>query len=149
MKHFDTNKNAFKLPDNYFNQLEDSILIESKKLPEKNGFIVPENYFSELEDKIVSTAVEQNKQGKVRKLWIAISSVAACLIIASISLYPLINASKKVNTAKIEVDKQTEDDVYESLYDAYFDDENKKSSNEITLDDLDDFYSEKQLSSNN
>lgn len=147
MKRFETNKKSFQLPENYFSQLEDQLLTEAKRFSDKDGFVVPEHYFNQLEEKLVLVALQENKQGKLRSLWLTISSVAACLIVATTFLYPLINSAKESSVAK--VDKQVEEDVYESLYDAYLEDEHKKSSNDISLDDLDEYYSDQQLSSNN
>ena len=147
MKQFETNKKSFQIPENYFNQLEDQLLTEAKRFSDRDGFDVPKNYFTDLEERIVSTALQENKRGKIRNLWITVSSVAACLIIATLFLYPMFQSPEEIHTAKI--DKQVEEDVYESLYDDYLEEESKKSSNEITLDDLDEFYSDQQLSSNN
>jgi predicted house-cleaning noncanonical NTP pyrophosphatase (MazG superfamily) len=147
MKQFETNKKSFQIPENYFNQLEDKLLTETKQFSDKKGFDVPKNYFNDLEERIVSTSIKVNKQGKIRNLWIIVSSVAACLIIVTAFIYPLINSTKELNTAK--VDKKVEEDVYESLYDSYLEDEHKKSSNDISLDDLEKYYSDQQLSSNN
>ena len=147
MKRFETNNKSFQVPENYFNQLEEHLLTEQKRFSDKKDFVVPENYFSDLEDRLISSAFEENKKGKVRKLWIMLSSVAACLVIVTTIIYPLFQSPEEIQTAKI--DKQLEEDVYESLYDDYFEDEQKKSSNEISLDDLDEYYSVQQLSSNN
>ncbi len=147
MKRFETNKKSFQIPENYFSQLEDQLLTEAKRFSDRDGFVVPENYFNQLEEKLIVTAIKEDKKGKRRNLWLAISSVAACLIVATTFLYPLINSVNSVETAK--VDKQVEEDVYESLYDDYLEDEHKKSSNDISLDDLDEYYSDQQLSSNN
>ena len=146
MKQFETNKKPFQTPENYFNQLEDQLLAETRQFSDKNAFDVPKNYFTDLEERIVSAAIKTNKRVKIRKLWITVSSVAACLIVATTFLYPLIHMNNEPTIAK--VDKQVEEDVYESLYDDYLEEESKKSSNEITLDDLDEFYSDQQLSSN-
>lgn len=146
------NKNSFKTPSNYFENLEDSILSETKQFGKVNGFDVPEGYFEQLEDKLV---LGRKKRGNMRVLWASISSVAACLVVG-VSVFYFMNDSAdisvdsyaKFSNSKTVVDEKVEDAVYESLYKSYFvDDEHKKSSNEITLDDLDNFYSEQQLSS--
>ena len=150
MKEFGTNKKSFNLPENYFNQLEKSILIETKKFSVNDALSTPENYFSDLENRILTQTIHQNKQGKVKQLWLAVSSVAACLVLVAIFLAPKLEDKYNLTLSKSKIDKKTENAVYESLYDVYFgSDEQKKSSNEITLDDLDEFYSDQQLSSNN
>lgn len=144
----------FTTPENYFNQLEKSILNETKRFEDGASFDVPENYFSRLETKLISTALP-HKKSKWISLWWAAASVAACLLVFVI-LYsndtestpessPFVMDSKSYEA---EVDPEVEEAVYESLYKSYFVDEDiKKSSNEISLDDLDHFYAEKQLSS--
>jgi len=150
MKEFGTNNKPFNLPENYFNQLEESILIETKKFSENDALSTPENYFSDLENRILVQTIQKNKQGKVKQLWIAVSSVAACLVLVAVFLAPQLEDKYNLTLSKSKVDKKTENAVYKSLYDVYFEEEDqKKSSNDITLDDLDEFYSEQHLSSNN
>lgn len=147
MKAFKSPKNSFKTPSNYFQKLEDSILTDAKTFDTRKGFVVPENYFNQLEEKIVSTSLPQ--PSNLRFLWAAVSSVAACLVVG-ISVYYVSTDKSETHftTHQSTVDEHVEDAVYKSLYKSYFvDDEQKKSSNDITLDDLDDFYSEQQLSS--
>ena len=151
MKQFDSNNKAFQVPENYFEQLEDSILTQNKFFSEGNRFDVPSNYFNELDQSILQRTVN-SKSSNVRKLWIGISSVAACAILALVAY----NSSKEVNTFVDqqltvfhlkEVDNQTEEAVYKSLYQFYFvEEEQKKSSNELTLDDFEEYYNE-ELSS--
>lgn len=147
------NKKEFKVPTDYFASLEESILNETKRFEDTSAFDVPTDYFSELEANILNSAGKQ-KQGKVRQLWIAVSSVAACLILFVVG-YTQFNSTEDKTTLVVDtnvspkVDQKLENDVYESLYKSYFvEEEIKKSSNDISLDDLDEFYSDQQLSSN-
>ncbi len=153
METFKSNKNSFKTPTNYFKELEDSILAEGKSFEQGKGFVVPNDYFNQLEQKIVSKSIS-SKPSNVRVLWASISSVAACLVVGVTLFYfnssdaKIDSLSNLVKGQSNEVDEKVEDAVYKSLYKSYFvDEEPKKSSNEITLDDLDDFYSDQQLSS--
>ena len=153
METFKSNKNSFKTPTNYFQELEDSILAEGKSFEQGKGFVVPNDYFNQLEQKIVSKSISSNRSN-VRLLWTSISSVAACLAVGVTLFYFNSSDSKMDSLSNLvkgqsnEVDENVEDAVYKSLYKSYFvDEEPKKSSNEITLDDLDDFYSDQQLSS--
>jgi len=141
------NKREFTVPAEYFASLEESILNETKRFEETTAFNVPTDYFSALEADILNSTVKQ-KQGKARQLWIAASSVAACLILFVVGYTQIINPELKDNVAKSKVDQKLENDVYESLYETYFVEETKKSSNDVTLDDLESFYSDNQLSSN-
>ena len=156
MKKFElNNNNEFKVPENYYKELENSILNETKRFNETSGYEVPSNYFVDLEATILQSAVNK-KQGKNRKLWISVSSVAACLLVI-VSVYLHFSSTitfgeksyvlESQNTP--EVDAELEHDVYESLYKSYFVEEEKKSPNDIALDDLDYLYLEQQFSSNN
>lgn len=154
MKKFELNKNnEFKVPIDYFDRLEESILNESKQFEDRSVHRVPTNYFKDLEANILNNTIN-NKKRKTRKLWITVSSVAACLVLFIVG-YTQFNSTPK-NTVLIvdkktdvKVDQELENAVYESLYRSYFvEEEQKKSSNEITLDDLEYFYSDQQLSRN-
>lgn len=145
------NKEGFTTPKNYFDQLEESIINETKSFGEGSSFDIPEGYFESLEAKIL----DKNKTAsikKVRRLWVAISSVAACIVVAGFFYFQSVESKDQTqyivdqNTYE-EVDSVTEEDVYESLYKTYFVEEDiKKSPNDISLDDLDKFYSDQQLS---
>lgn len=154
MKKTNLNNNKeFKIPTDYFASLEESILNETKRFEDRSAFEVPTDYFSDLEASILNSTVEV-KKGKARQLWIAVSSVAACLLLFVVG-YIQFNDSKDKTTLIVDkkvspkVDQKLENDVYESLYKTYFvEEEIKKSSNDISLDDLDEFYLDQQLSSN-
>lgn len=154
MKKTNLNNNKeFKIPTDYFASLEESILNETKRFEDRSAFEVPTDYFSDLEASILNSTVEV-KKGKARQLWIAVSSVAACLLLFVVG-YIQFNDSKDKTTLIVDkkvspkVDQKLENDVYESLYKSYFvEEEIKKSSNDISLDDLDEFYLDQQLSSN-
>ena len=148
MKPFNSNKHSFKVPTNYFETLESDILMKPKKIRKEEGFRVPENYFPELEEKIVSTSIQSSQPNNLRKLVFTISSIAASLlIVVAVYFSFFIKDNKEVNTftknTKDLVDDKTEEAVYESLYKTYFVEDTKKSSNDITLDDLEDFYAER------
>ncbi|MDO5969715.1 hypothetical protein Q4Q35_07835 [Flavivirga aquimarina] len=78
---------GFKVPDGYFNQLEDVILsdIKLKKMSSDSGFKLPKDYFDTLEDTIINK-VSAKKSTKVIPLFkkrtlIYISSVAAAVLL--------------------------------------------------------------------
>lgn len=123
-------KNNFKIPDHYFNDLQDEIYLNSFK--QKENLQVPNHYFDDLEQTILAKTIDK-KQGKTIhfNVWWA----AACvLFIALVTLPIVINSSKKETEV---VDTTTENQVYEKIYDSYIvSDQNKKSSN-VTLDDSD------------
>ena len=76
---------GFKIPEEYFNTLEDSILshIKINEASQGKGFILPENYLEGLEETLISK-VSENKPTKVisifnKKQIIYISSIAAAI----------------------------------------------------------------------
>lgn len=141
MKPFDLNRNSFKVPANYFETLEEDILTKNKLLGKGKSFRVPDNYFSQFEEKIVLTSVQSSQPNNLRKLVFTISSIAASILIVIAVYFSFFTNNKKTSEV---VDKQTEEAVYESLYKTYFVEDTKKSSNDITLDDLEDFYADRQ-----
>ncbi|WP_159022992.1 hypothetical protein [Formosa sp. L2A11] len=83
LKDLHNDKNTgFKIPKDYFTNLEDTILSEAKlqeKIP-NHGFKIPDNYFDGLEDQILT---KLDAKPKVRTLnikpWAYAASIAACL----------------------------------------------------------------------
>jgi uncharacterized membrane protein YvbJ len=79
-------KTGFKIPDGYFEGLEDSILSQAKLSNITNaGFKIPNGYLDSLEDKIINT-VSKNDDVKVIKLFskrniIYASSIAATILL--------------------------------------------------------------------
>ncbi len=78
---------GFKVPDDYFNSLEDRILsdIKLKKISSDSGFKLPEDYFNTLEDSItdkISTSTPTKVIPLFRKRTVIyMSSIAAAVII--------------------------------------------------------------------
>ncbi|MFB9052916.1 hypothetical protein ACFFVB_07465 [Formosa undariae] len=80
------NNSGFKIPKDYFSNLEESILNEAKldaKVP-SHGFVVPDHYFDNLEDTIYKKATSKSTS-KVRTLhvqpWVYVASIAACVML--------------------------------------------------------------------
>ncbi|HJD86368.1 hypothetical protein NZD85_12290 [Empedobacter stercoris] len=123
-------KNNFKVPDHYFDDLQNELYLNSFK--QKENLTVPNQYFNDLEENIIAKTINK-KETKVihfTKWW----AVACLIFIALIALPFMINSSQKSQEV---VDTKTEIQVYEKIYDSYIvSDQNKKSSNE-TLDDSD------------
>ena len=82
-----TIKNSgFKVPENYFDTLEDRLFTQAKlkASTDSSGFTVPENYLDTLEDKILSQVSKQQEEPKVislfnRKNLLYASSIAAAV----------------------------------------------------------------------
>ena len=83
-----TIKNSgFKVPEDYFNTLEDTILsdLKLKTITRETGYKVPENYFDSLEDKITAS-ITAEKDVKVIKLFTKKNFLYATSIAASLIL---------------------------------------------------------------
>lgn len=123
-------KNNFKVPENYFKNLEDEIFLKSLK--QKENYITPTNYFNDLEQSILSKTIDKKEMKIIHfNIWWA----AACILFIALVTLPFVISSTKKSTEI--VDTKTENQVYEKIYDSYIvSDQNKKSSN-VTLDDSD------------
>lgn len=123
-------KNNFKVPDHYFNDLQDELYLNSLK--QKDNYRTPNDYFKNLEQSILEKTIDKKQSKTIHfNIWWA----AACIVFIALVAFPfMINSSKK---SKEIVDTKTEKEVYEKIYDSYIvSDQNKKSSN-VTLDDSD------------
>ena len=124
--------NDFKVPTNYFENLENEIFL--KTLKEKESFNVPKDYFLNLEQKInannLQTKTKKNKQFYINK-WFAAASIILILVVT----FQFIGSNKK--EAEL-VNTKMEEEVYEKIYDSYIVSEDiKKSPNNVSLDDSD------------
>ncbi|MCF8274351.1 MAG: hypothetical protein K9I95_11020 [Flavobacteriaceae bacterium] len=103
-------KTGFKVPKNYFEAFEDTLLSELKlkETSANSGFKVPENYFETLDNKFLK-AIEAEKEVKVISLFswkkiVYATSIAASVLIMFSVLYnknePL--SVDSIETASIE-----------------------------------------------
>lgn len=79
MTDFNTN-NPFKIPDNYFEELENTLLNTPKTSSKNPGFKTPKGYFKTLENVLV----EKNAKPSLnvpRKLILAFTSIAAIMLL--------------------------------------------------------------------
>jgi hypothetical protein len=79
MTDFNTN-NPFKIPDNYFEELENTLLNTPKTSSKNPGFKTPIGYFKTLENVLV----EKNTKPSLnvpRKLILAFTSIAAIMLL--------------------------------------------------------------------
>ena len=109
----DTLKNikntGFKIPDNYFEGVEDTVLSQIRlKSIEGSGFKVPNGYFESLEDTVISK-ISKNENTKVINLFtkrnlLYVSSIAATiLLLLNISLFNKKSVSfETLETASVE-----------------------------------------------
>lgn len=84
-------QHGFKVPEGYFDELEDQISIAQKEasLPKETGYKVPSNYFENFEDKLLTTLHSEENKATVKVIplyqrnWFKVTtSIAACLLIA-------------------------------------------------------------------
>lgn len=90
------NNSGFKVPETYFQDLENSLMDKifiHNELPDsgKPGFTTPDNYFDELEDSILAKTA--NPETKVVQLfkkeyWLYASAIAAILVIMLGNFFP-------------------------------------------------------------
>ena len=79
MTDFNT-KNPFNIPDNYFEELENTLLNTPKTSSKNPGFKTPKGYFKTLENVLV----EKNTKPSLnvpRKLIVAFTSIAAIMLL--------------------------------------------------------------------
>ncbi len=98
-------KTGFKVPENYFENFEDTLLSELKlkEASANSSFKVPENYFETVDDKILN-AIKNQKKVKVINLYtwkkIAYTIPIAASIVIMFSV--LFNKNNSVNINTIE-----------------------------------------------
>ncbi|WP_340063872.1 hypothetical protein [Ascidiimonas aurantiaca] len=83
------NKGGFKLPNGYFDDVEERLIERwDSKIPKETGFSVPENYFETLSETLQNKVFSrQNQQGRMislfrsKKYTYIATAIAACLIV--------------------------------------------------------------------
>ena len=106
-KKIDTiNTSGFKVPDDYFSQVEEQILNEAglKSKVDASGFNVPDSYFENLDNKIIDK-LKEDREVKVvslfnRKNIIYASTIAATLILMFNVFF---NASETITFDSLEI----------------------------------------------
>ena len=121
LKSYNIKHSGFKVPDNYFETLEDQLFseIKLKNTIDDAGFKIPENYLSNLENTIISK-VKEEKTGKVitlfnRKKLIYISGVAAAVLL----LFTLTFNSKSNNWNNLDFEMVENYMITEDVLDSY------------------------------
>lgn len=79
MTDFNT-KNPFNIPDNYFEELENTLINTAKTSSKNPGFITPKGYFKTLENVIVEKNTKPSFNAP-RKLIVAFTSIAAIMLL--------------------------------------------------------------------
>ena len=107
MNNFNT-KNPFKVPENYFINLNKNILNNSETLLKNSGFRVPKNYFSMVQEEIISNVASNNDKGVLKKIIISLTGIAA-------SLFLFFSISYTINTKPV-IENQSLNDYLEAYY---------------------------------
>lgn len=103
------NETGFKVPNDYFSNLDDSILthIKLKEKINNSGFITPQNYFETLEKNIIEK-ISKKESIKVIPLFskrniIYVSSIAAAvLLLFNLSIFDKKSDWDKLDTETVE-----------------------------------------------
>ena len=75
-------KNLFKIPRNYFQELEHSLIENAKAIKVEKSLSTPKNYFNTLEKEILKKIYPEKKSlFSIRKITISFTSIAASLFI--------------------------------------------------------------------
>ena len=102
-------KNPFKIPENYFQELEYLLTENTENINVKNNLSTPKGYFNLLEEEILKEIYPEKKSlSNVRKITISITSIAASFLILFV-----FNTFK---TPKTMTEDQAFNDYLESYY---------------------------------
>ena len=106
----DFNKNnPFKIPENYFQELEYLLIENTKNTSVKNNLSTPKDYFNTLEKEILKEVYPEKKSlSNVRKIIISFTSIAASLSI--LFILNTFEAPKKI----------TEDQAFNDYLESYY-----------------------------
>ena len=108
MTNFNKN-NPFKIPENYFQELEYLLIENTKNTSVKNNLSIPKDYFNTLEKEILKEIYPEKKSlSNVRKIIISFTSIAASLSILFI-----------LNTFEVPK-KITEDQAFNDYLESYY-----------------------------
>ena len=102
-------KNLFKIPRNYFQELEHSLIENAKAIKVEKSLSTPKNYFNTLEKEILKEIYPEKKSlSNVRKIIISFTSIAASLSI--LFILNTFEAPKKI----------TEDQAFNDYLENYY-----------------------------
>lgn len=102
-------KNLFKIPENYFQELEHSLIENAKAIKVEKSLSTPKNYFNTLEKEILKkTYPEKKPLFNVRRITISFTSIAASFLILFI-----LNPFEATKT-------MTEDQAFNNYLESYY-----------------------------
>ena len=100
-------KKLFKIPENYFNELEDLLLKNTQYASKVQGFKIPKNYFKTLEEIVLKKTVKSSYSYR-SKLILSLTSIAATL-----ALFLMLPNTENTETL---IEDQAFNDYIESYY---------------------------------
>ena len=100
-------KKLFKIPENYFNELEDLLLKNTQYASKVQGFKIPKNYFKTLEETVLKKTVKSSYSYR-SKLILSLTSIAAAL-----ALFLMLPNTENTETL---IEDQAFNDYIESYY---------------------------------
>ena len=102
-------KNLFKIPGNYFQELEHSLIENAKAIKVEKRLSTPKNYFNTLEKEILKKIYPEKKPlFNVRRITISFTSIAASFLILFI-----LNPFEATKT-------MTEDQAFNNYLESYY-----------------------------
>ena len=102
-------KNLFKIPGNYFQELEHSLIENAKAIKVEKSLSTPKNYFNTLEKEILKKIYPEKKPlFNVRRITISFISIAASFLILFI-----LNPFEATKT-------MTEDQAFNNYLESYY-----------------------------
>ena len=102
-------KNLFKIPGNYFQELEHSLIENAKAIKVEKSLSTPKNYFNTLEKEILKKIYPEKKPlFNVRRIIICFTSIAASFLILFI-----LNPFEATKT-------MTEDQAFNNYLESYY-----------------------------
>ena len=102
-------KNLFNIPENYFQELEHSLIENAKAIKVEKSLSTPKNYFNTLEKEILKkTYPEKKPLFNVRRITISFISIAASFLILFI-----LNPFEATKT-------MTEDQAFNNYLESYY-----------------------------
>ena len=108
MTNFNKN-NPFKIPENYFQELEYLLIENTKNTSVKNNLSTPKDYFNTLEKEILKEVYPEKKSlSNFRKIIISLTGIAASLSI--LFILNTFEAPKKI----------TEDQAFNDYLESYY-----------------------------
>ena len=142
------NNTGFKVPETYFQDLENSLMNKishDNELPivESSGFMTPDSYFDELEDSILAKSIAP--ETKVvplfkKEYWLYASAIAAIMVIMLGNFFPS-NQTNDLGWDDIEV-TALENYIYDSYEMGSIDLNSVEYSDLITQGDLEADFTE-------